>query len=347
MRILKKNLKEGYVDLLIDSGEDLWYVHEILAAGDRIRGTATRKIKVGDNQDTAVKKKFTVTITLTNQEYEGTVLKLNGVIREAPEDIPKGAHQNITLSVGEKISIMKEEWDSLERAKLDEAQRKHHDALVVLVDRNDAVLALLKKQGYQIVLRARGESHGKQYETQAKDFFKEVCEHIFNAVNTYTITTVIVGASTFWHDTLKEYLRELHATKTQLIVVSYANSGKEKDLEALFTRKELAKILEEDKTAQEIILVENALERLARRDKISYGLKEVRAAAELGAVASVLVSEQLIKELRAKERQAELERVLATVESMKGTIHIISPTHDAGKRLRSLGGIIALLRYEI
>ena len=344
MRILKKNFKEGYVEMLVDSPDDLWYLHEIVHEGDRVRGTATRKIKVGDNQDTTVKKTFTVTIAVESQDYEGTSLKLNGIIRAAPEDIPLGSHQNITVEQGDKLSITKEEWGSLERAKLEEAQRKHHDVLIVLVDRNDAVIALLKKQGYHVLLKLRGESAGKQYHTQPKDFFKEVGEQIFNTVTSYGMTTVIVGASSFWLDALKLVLHELRA---RLVMVPYANSGRDKDIEALFARKELAKILEEDKTAQEICLVEDALERLARHDKICYGFKQVTAAAEMGAVASLLVSEQLIKELRTSSRSHEIEELIACVERTKGIVHIIASNHDAGKRLRSLGGVIALLRYEV
>ena len=39
--------------------------------------------------------------------------------------------------------------------------------------------------------------------------------------------------------------------------------------------------------------------------------------------------------------------MLNLVESMRGTINIISSDNDAGKKLDGLGGIGALLRYKL
>ncbi|MBW3003287.1 mRNA surveillance protein Pelota, partial [Candidatus Woesearchaeota archaeon] len=43
----------------------------------------------------------------------------------------------------------------------------------------------------------------------------------------------------------------------------------------------------------------------------------------------------------------KLEILLKTVESVNGSVHIISTDHDAGKKLHGLGGIAAILRYKI
>ena len=217
-------------------------------------------------------------------------------------------------------------------------------------------MVMLKKRGYETALTLRGEARGKQYQTASKDFFKELAEQLLNVVTSAQPHTIIIAASSFWHDELKKNLRELETVlHKKLIFVSYANSGREKDIEGLFTSKELGRLLDEERIGREIRNVEDALERLAKRDRIAYGLKEVSTAATMGAVETLLISEKLLLEKRMQKdskdqgdrNHRELEDLLHTVEKMNGAVQIIRSNHDAGKRLKSLGGVLALLRYDI
>ncbi|MBU0662152.1 hypothetical protein KJ891_01715 [Candidatus Micrarchaeota archaeon] len=38
---------------------------------------------------------------------------------------------------------------------------------------------------------------------------------------------------------------------------------------------------------------------------------------------------------------------METAERNRGTVHIISSRHNAGKQLEGLGGVAALLRYRV
>ena len=356
MKLLKKNFNDGFLDLIVDTEEDLWYLAEMIKEGDSVRGSATRKIKVGHNQDATIKKTFTVTIRVENVSYDVTALRVNGIVLVAPEEVPRGSHQNITAELGSRLSITKEYWSRLDREKIEEAQEQHKDTLLILVDRTDAVMVMLKKRGYETALTLRGEARGKQYQTASKDFFKELAEQLLNVVTSAQPHTIIIAASSFWHDELKKNLRELETVlNKKLIFVSYANSGREKDIEGLFTSKELGRLLDEERIGREIRNVEDALERLAKRDRIAYGLKEVSTAATMGAVETLLISEKLLLEKRMQKdskdqgdrNHRELEDLLHTVEKMNGAVQIIRSNHDAGKRLKSLGGVLALLRYDI
>ena len=75
----------------------------------------------------------------------------------------------------------------------------------------------------------------------------------------------------------------------------------------------------------------------------------------MGAVETLLISEKLLLEKRMQKdskdqgdrNHRELEDLLHTVEKMNGAVQIIRSNHDAGKQLKSLGGALALLRYDI
>ena len=55
MKIFKKDLKQGFVELQTDTPEDLWYLSNIIDTGDLIRGKTIRKIKIGDANQRNVK----------------------------------------------------------------------------------------------------------------------------------------------------------------------------------------------------------------------------------------------------------------------------------------------------
>nr|WP_287584001.1 hypothetical protein [Candidatus Borrarchaeum sp.] len=94
-------------------------------------------------------------------------------------------------------------------------------------------------------------------------------------------------------------------------------------------------------------LLEELLARLGKEKRnVSYGFDDVKKAAEYGAIETVLVLDELLREFDMEKRK-KLEDLLHQIEKARGEIVIISSLHDSGKTLHSLGNIAALLRFEI
>ena len=102
------------------------------------------------------------------------------------------------------------------------------------------------------------------------------------------------------------------------------------------------RLVSDSRVSFETELVEQVLEGIAKDGPVSYGLVETKAALDVGAVKQLLMIDSLI---RGKNEQ--IEELLTKTEKIGGTITIISTVHDAGKQLESLGGVAALLRYNI
>jgi len=343
MKILKKNLREGKISVLVDNEEDLWYLSEIVKIDDIVKGKATRKVKVGGNQDKSVKKTFNASIKVKDIDYEVNTLRLNGEIQEEWDDVSLGSHQSITLELGGNLIIIKENWNKFDLSKLEEAEKEHFEYLLSVIDRDEATIAVLKKQGYQILAEIKGERKGKQFEGEVKDFFGEVIERIKQYLERYESKKVIIGVSPFWKEQIEKSLGEM---KKKTLFVPFSNSGKKKELENLLQNKGLASILDSDRTAKEISLVEDALVRISKNDKVSYGMKEVSELASTGAVEILLLSEKLVKDVQEKGEFEAIEKLMKNVESTKGQVYIIRYSHDSGKKLHSLGGVIGVLRWS-
>ncbi len=82
------------------------------------------------------------------------------------------------------------------------------------------------------------------------------------------------------------------------------------------------------------------MEEIAREGLYAYGPEEVGTAVQSGAVETLLVTDEL-------SRSREVEGLMRQVEERRGRLMVVSTHHDAGRKLRALGGIAALLRYRI
>ena len=101
-----------------------------------------------------------------------------------------------------------------------------------------------------------------------------------------------------------------------------------------------AEAIQGSRVAIETHLVEKALEEIAKDGMVAYGPLEVQRAVDMGAVDTLLVLDVLV-------RQKKADRAMASVESARGKIVVISEHIEAGKKLDSIGGIVALLRFRL
>jgi len=99
-------------------------------------------------------------------------------------------------------------------------------------------------------------------------------------------------------------------------------------------------LLAEESIIKEKIIVQKFLELLAKNPgKVAYGLKEVKKALEIGAVETLLLSDSLEDDV--------MEQLEDIAENMGTGIEMISTETKEGAQLKDLGGIAAILRYEL
>ena len=111
-------------------------------------------------------------------------------------------------------------------------------------------------------------------------------------------------------------------------------------IQELMKRGMGAEVLKDSRVAEETELVERLLEQVGTDGLATYGPKEVREAAKAGAVEQLLILDSLV-------RERDVESLMRTVEDSRGRVTIVSEMHEGGKKLESLGGMAALLRYRI
>lgn len=348
MKILTQNFKKGIVKLKVTDPEDLWYLSHLIDPGDLIKGKTTRKIKLGEGENIKTAKK-TITLKVEAEKVElseENSLRINGRVKEGPEDVPNNSYHTITLEEGSDFTLEKVQWLSYQKKKLEEAAQTKHNYLLCLFDREEAIIALTKPKGYQVLVKLQGEAQKKQKEVKIMKNFQD---EIIKALETYSARNspqqVILASPAFYKEDLLKKITAPELKKK--IVLATCSDVSEKSLDEVLKSPELNKVLESSRVREEQLLVEELLKEIKKDDLAAYGWKDVQEAIQAGAVSKLLLTEKFIKQKREKEEFQVLDELMKQVDTMQGEIHLISSDHDGGKQLDGLGGIGAVLRYKL
>lgn len=350
MQILNRNLKNNEIKIKIDNSDDIWYLSHIIEAGDIVKGKTLRKIKIGDKEDrksSVVKKTVFIEIETEKIEFYENSMKVLGKIKTGPEDVKKGSYHSFLLEEGTSVSIKKESWMSFQLDKLKEAsETEQPNILICAMDREEAIFALSKRKGYEILSSIQGEVQKKDDQTVAKGgFYEEIRNMLSDYASRYNAKNIIVASPVFWKEELMKHIKDDNLKK--MIVLAGCSSVSKNAIDEVMRRPEVKEVLRQVRTAKEMELVERLLTAISKKEPASYGIKEIEDAANSGAISLLLVSDSLIRKMRAEESYEKLDNIMKLVDSSKGEIHIIGSDNDAGKKLDGLGGIGGLLRYNI
>ncbi|MBW2965177.1 peptide chain release factor aRF-1, partial [Candidatus Woesearchaeota archaeon] len=223
---------------------------------------------------------------------------------------------------------------------------------LVVFDRRDAVIALLK--GKTIVpirkthsevpgkMRAGGQSaarFARNRELAIKDHYKKVAEYMKEELlKLPDLKGIILGGPGV---TVNDFVNHDYLTgdlKNKIIGIKDLSYTEEFGLQELLEKSE--DILSNEEVAKEKAVVGKFLNYLARQPRmVTYGPVHVRKTLEMGAVDTLLLSETLSEE--------EIEEFEKMAEAVGTEVRIISTETREGVQLRDIGKIAAILRYEV
>ncbi|MFH1133182.1 MAG: mRNA surveillance protein pelota [Nanoarchaeota archaeon] len=347
MQIVHKDLKHGEVKVRIESADDLWYLSQVIMPADLVKGSTIRKIKIGGGEERSaqiIKKRVFLAVMAEKVEFTGQSLRVLGQISEGTDDIPKGSYHSFGLEEGDIITIVKEEWLRVQLEKLDEAcQQRGGKVLILVFDRESAIFGMLKRSGYEILTSLEGDVEKKAMEQHAKGFYDELWKMLEAYNQRFKPEHIILASPGFWKE---EFLKVIGKTELP-IVQATVSSATENAFSELLKRDELKAVLEDERIAQDTKMVEALFSEIAKDAKASYGLSQVKMAAEAGAVEMLLLTDGLLLKSRDDGKDKELDWLMRQVERCRGRVHIIYSEHEPGRKLDGLGGIAAMLRYKI
>jgi len=342
MNILKSDYKKGHVKIKINLNDDLWYLDSILEPGDLIKSLTLRSLFLDreGRKEKIGKKPMLLTIELEKSEFQKHVntLRLMGKIVEGPEDVQKGSHHTIGIKIGSVLSIYKKEWKQYQIDKLKKAQTKIPEILIVVTDMNQALFSRLKRSGVEIVSEIRNP-HSIQEEEKLLEFYKKVASEI-NKLSE-NMKKIILAGPGFAKEHVQKIIQNNYSEIKDKLIIDSVSSATKSGVNEILKRGTLDKVIKESEIVKESQIIQNFFTHLNKDDGlVLYGLKELKEADDAGAIETLLISEEKI-------REKEIEELAKNVERKKGQVEIISNIHELGEQFCRMGGLGAILRFRI
>lgn len=341
MKVLDKDLKRGAVRVRVEDEDDLWVLKTIIRGGDVIISYTMRDVKVDGEGKRRLPMKLALQVKNTYFQSFSSRLRVHGVIVDGPEEYGlKGSHHTFNIDVGCEVEIVKRSWTSSELKRLERGTSRRLNALLVAFDFDEISIAVLYDQGIKYLLDRNLPPFNKD-SGNLDMLINEVAELILKTLSTTKSDIIVIASPAFMKDLVATKLRE--GTKIPIVKDSISNGGRV-GIEELVRRDSVKKLLREINIIESEKVFEEFMKLLmSRPSKVAYGVNEVKLAATSNAVAKLLVLEELLT----NDSSEEVEDILNLVEENGGTIRIVGNESPLSARLRGLGGIIAILRYDL
>ncbi|MEM0068063.1 MAG: mRNA surveillance protein pelota [Saccharolobus sp.] len=340
MRILEFDEKRQLMRIHVETEDDLWVLHLILEKGDTVIAKTTRDVGLGKESRRIA---MIITLKIDHTEFQEFTnrLRIHGIIEDAPERYGiKGAHHTINLDIGDEIVIIKQHWSKYAIDRLYKQANRRGNILIALVDFDEYLIAIPYQQGIKILseksLRSITEDEGI-IEQNAEEVAKEIDTY----AQQYSPYAILIAGPGFF----KEIVSKKISTKIRVYIDSVSSASRS-GLNEILRRDIIDKIISDYEISKGVRYMERAMELLAKQHNlVTYGVEQVKIASQLGSVETVLVAEDLL--IGNEEERLEIEQILEEIENKKGEVIIVPKESPIYYQLKSLTGILAILRFAI
>jgi protein pelota len=212
--------------------------------------------------------------------------------------------------------------------------------IFIALDDDEATVAVMRQFGIKRLADISAGGHGKMYaiKEEGSDYFGEIIAKAKQA-HSPEVPIIVLGPG-FAKETLIAKGREKEPEMFSKSFLYHTGQSGMTGIQELMKKGMGAEVLKDSRVAEETEMVEKLLEEVGKDGFATYGPKEVREAAKAGAVEQLLILDSMV-------REKDVEALMRSVEDARGRVTVVSEMHEGGKKLDSLGGMAALLRYKI
>ena len=346
MKIISTDEERKTITLKVESADDQWYLNQVIRPGTVVGSMSMRRLDNRDDMirpDSAPRKKMYISIKVVGTEFQPftDVFRIMGEIVDAPPEVM--GHHSINLDIGETLDIYSDYLDPSDRDLIEEAVEREsgHKGYIISLDDSQCSIFRLWDNGTEEIASFEKEGGGKMYsEGGSFDQFYSDIVNDFEPVYADMKPVVVIGPS-FFKKSLAKKLRDSLNNRLGKVTILDASVGGKAGLKDLVKRRgELGEVLDKVRYLQEAELVDELMAHIARGTGAAYGYRDVERALDYGAADSVMISESVF-------RSEEGKKLIEKASETGAKIVIVSSGHEEGVMFEEIGGIGAILRFEI
>jgi protein pelota len=348
MRVTKRSLKgrEGEIAITAETLDDLWHLKYIIEKGDLVFAVTRRKADTASDKirpEKVEKVKIRLGIRVEGIEFHkfANRLRIHGVIEHGMD---VGSYHTLNVEIGTNLSIVKEHWknDQFQRIEDAEEASKRPKVVMIAIEEGDADIGFVHHYGIEIYSHIR-QSSGKRETSLRNEFFREIIEQLRHAVPEEA--SIVIAGPGFTKEDFLKYFQEIEPAMASKALIEDTSMIGMSGFQEVLRRGAVDRIMQESRIARESTLMEDLIREISMDGKAAYGLADVKNALDYGAIETLLVADETLREGR--EKGEDIDKLLRQVEQAQGKVVVFSTAFEPGEKLDKLGGIAALLRFKV
>lgn len=356
MKIIEKNISQGFVKVVPDSPDDLWHLYNVIYSGDEVYAYSSRAIKT-DTEGSRPKsgERFSAfmgvkVISVGWDKFLGK-LRVHGTICHAPDIVPTGAHHTISVALNQPVTIVKKEWPKHLLDRIIRSSEIEKPLLIISIDDEGFAIAETKQYGVEIRVEERMRLPGKHEADKRVEATKGYFKRALNSLSQLWVHNhsliVVIGVGFVKGDFVSYLSEEAKEMSKSIVDVKSVNNGGTSGIYEALRSGLLVKASHQLRIVDETETMEEVMKRLGKGEgTVTYGLEAVENAIMIGAVEKLVVADTTLRDAEEIKR-LKLEELMHQVEKRNASVTVVSTEHEAGAKLIAIGGIAALLRFQI
>jgi protein pelota len=357
LRILERNLDKGFVKVVPEVMDDLWHLYNVIFRNDEVYARTTREVKPDEKyarpgRGERISVFLGVKVESVSWDKLLGRLRVHGIICQAPESVPAGAHHTISIGLNTPATIVKRQWSKHEVERLVRAC-KASEKPVIIVSIDDEGYAVAKTAQYGINerveerVRLPGKLEVERREAAVKEYFRRALDSLRKAWASEPVPIVIIGVGFVKNDFASFVNSEARDIAGYVVDVKGVNNGGVAGINEALRSGILLKAMKRLRIVEEAEIMEEILKRLGKGElTVTYGSEHVENAARLGAVEKLVLADSVLRKSSDEER-LHVEEIMRMVEQKGGVSIVVSTEHEAGAKLVALGGVASILRFPV
>jgi protein pelota len=341
--------------IIPEDSDDLFTLRRIIKTGDIVVSDTTRVIKFEKEYSRPdrerVKIRVSVKVEKIGLDESIDRLRIAGTIMESNNSlVPKGTYHSVIVQIGNNIVVDKgKRWEDLDLKLL--RSDVAGSFIIVAIDTKEAGIAKITGTHLEIIPNIYSGQSGKYYTHAAKNnpnievFFEEVYHSLHNILHEGGNYRLIVFGPGETKRRFYNFIMDKKSTfKNKLTVIDGVDVAGEDGIMVFLRSPSLKEVMGSSK----ISVVSNILDTIMLQvnrgeEKYVMGFAEVSAAIKMKSVDSLVFSDSIFNDLK----EEEIINLLNIAETYGANVYAVDSSTDIGLRVSALGGIIALLRYQI
>ncbi|MCS7135808.1 MAG: hypothetical protein RMJ14_04340 [Nitrososphaerota archaeon] len=356
MEIISINSSKRFVRLMPETTLDLLNLYRMLSEGDVIYSDTSREIKKqrADGKIDSERVRVTIGVKLEKKSLDPLMRRLRLLGRITYTNIELdliGKHHSLNVSVGSELGIMTDkDFSRLESfAEYYRKLGKTKKLLCILLDDEQFTIASLSNSGIEVVHKGRFVSQNKdrpdEHVKSIENIYTDIAETIERKLRMEDPIVVVLGSEIAVENFLKFLKKEKERIFKTIKKVGHVSDGSLAGIQEALRNKLLEDIAKSIKPVRDAEVVENFIDFMSKNwANVAIGFEEVYKAVELGAVKDIIVVEDFIW---TNIHDKKFEKIMDLVDERQIEMHIVLPDTEAGDKIKSLGGIVSILKYPV